>query len=125
MPIPVLFAILIAVGVALWVALRGRPDPEALRRYYDADALVLDVRTPGEFRRRHARRARNIPVDELPQRIGELGDPGRIVVYCASGMRSARAAGVLRSAGFDVLDMGRISAFPEDLVEVRPNNAPV
>ncbi len=125
MPIPVLLAVLFAVGFALWWTLRGRPDTEALSAFYEADALVLDVRTPGEFRRRHARNARNIPVDELPSRLDELGEPGRIIVYCASGMRSSRAASLLRDKGFEVLDMGRISAFPEDLVEVRPNNAPV
>ena len=125
MPLPVLFAILIAVGVALWVTLRGRTDTAALESYYTQGALVLDVRTPGEFRRRHARDARNIPVDELQARIGELGDPQKIIVYCKSGMRSARAAGLLREAGFDVLDMSRLTSFPDDYVEVQPNNAPV
>ncbi|MCB9673465.1 MAG: rhodanese-like domain-containing protein [Alphaproteobacteria bacterium] len=121
----VLFAIALAVGAALWLALRPKSDPEALKAFLAKGALVLDVRTPGEFRRLHAKAARNIPVDELERRIEELGAPGPIVVYCASGMRSRRATMILSGRGFEVLDVGRVTAFPPDLLEKLPNNAPV
>lgn len=77
---------------------------------------VLDVRTPGEFAGGHVKGATNIPVDQLGVRLGELGEPGPIVVYCRSGMRSARAAKVLSAAGFEVLDAGGMGRFPADLV---------
>ena len=71
-------------------------------------ALVLDVRTPGEYQSGHYEKARNIPVQELGDRVSELGDKKRaIVVYCASGMRSARAVKILTAAGFtDVTNAG-------------------
>ena len=43
--------------------------------------------------------------------MAEVGDKGKpVVVYCASGMRSASAAGMLRRAGFaDVHDLGAMA----------------
>lgn len=121
----VYLALGVAVLFALFYAMRSKPDSEALAGFVDRKALVVDVRTPGEFRRLHAKRARNIPVDELEDRIGELGEPGPIIVYCASGMRSRRARGVLEQAGFEVLDMGGINNWPKDDLEKRPNDAPI
>lgn len=70
-------------------------------------ALLLDVRTAEEFRDRHLDGAVNIPLQELSARIRELGAKERpIVVYCRSGARSATAAGIMKSAGYDVLDIG-------------------
>jgi len=70
-------------------------------------ALLLDVRTPDEYGGGHVNGAKNIPVDQLPVRLGEVGPTTRpVVVYCRSGARSARAAGVLRAAGYEVVDIG-------------------
>jgi phage shock protein E len=72
-------------------------------------ALLLDVRTPEEFRDRHLDGALNIPVQELAGRVGELGAKERpIVVYCRSGARSAMAAILMKKAGYEVVDMGGI-----------------
>ncbi len=70
--------------------------------------LVVDVRTPGEFSRGAYPGAVNIPVDELPARLAELGqDPARdITVYCASGARSAYAEGLLKQVGFTKVTNG-------------------
>ena len=72
-------------------------------------ALLLDVRTPEEFRDRHLEGAVNIPVQELATRISELGAKGSpVVIYCRSGARSASAATLMKSAGYEVLDIGGI-----------------
>lgn len=67
------------------------------------DAVVVDVREPGEFKSGHIPNARNIPVGQIGERTKELeklkGKP--IVLTCASGNRSTTAAGVLRKAGFE------------------------
>lgn len=80
-------------------------------------AMLLDVRTPEEFRSGHLRGAVNIPVQELADRIDEI-DADRVVVYCRSGARSARAAQMLRAAGKEVLDIGTMARWgkPEDIV---------
>lgn len=72
-------------------------------------ALVLDVRTPGEYQSGHYTKAVNIPVQELQARLAEVGNDKKrpVVVYCASGMRSAQAARILTAAGFtDVTNAG-------------------
>ncbi len=72
-------------------------------------ALLLDVRSPEEFRDRHLEGAMNIPVQELTTRVRELGAKERpIVVYCRSGARSASAATFMKSVGYKVLDIGGI-----------------
>ena len=63
--------------------------------------LVVDVRTPMEFTMGAYPGAINISLDDLPSRVDELGDHDReIVVYCASGARSAYAARVLAQMGY-------------------------
>ena len=74
-------------------------------------AMTLDVRTPAEYQSGHYTGAKNIPLQELEGRLAELGDKNRaIVIYCASGMRSAKAAHILTGAGFaDVTNAGGLS----------------
>lgn len=105
----------IVVGtVLLFGFLRGsKASTEQVAEHLAAGALVVDVRTPGEFAGGHVKGALNVPVSDLERRLGELGAPGKVVVYCASGMRSARAAKFLKSKGFEVLDAGTASAFPK------------
>lgn len=75
-------------------------------------ALLVDVRTPGEFASGHVAGAVNIPLSQLGDRLSELGDRGDpIEVYCRSGNRSSRAAGLLAGYGFtSVTDLGSLSA---------------
>jgi rhodanese-related sulfurtransferase len=71
---------------------------------YDG-ALVLDVRTPDEAQAGVIEGALHISVDDLRQRWGELETeltPGRkVVVYCATGLRSYIACRILKSRGYD------------------------
>jgi phage shock protein E len=84
------------------------------KRKVEGGATLLDVRTREEFAQGHLPGATNIPVQQLGQRLGELGPPEReVVVYCAVGGRSAAASELLRRAGFrDVLDLGAMSNWP-------------
>jgi adenylyltransferase/sulfurtransferase len=61
---------------------------------------VVDVREPHEAAACRIRGATLIPIGELPSRINELDRDRLIVVHCQSGGRSARAAHLLRAAGF-------------------------
>jgi NADPH-dependent 2,4-dienoyl-CoA reductase/sulfur reductase-like enzyme/rhodanese-related sulfurtransferase len=64
--------------------------------------IVVDVRTPEEFEEGAYPEALNIPLDELMERYGELGNNAsrEITVYCASGARSAYAQRVLMQIGY-------------------------
>ena len=70
------------------------------------EVQLIDVRNPGEFEDGTIEDATNVPVGQLPTRIGEL-DPERCtVVFCAGGYRSSVAASLLRRNGFeDVSDI--------------------
>ena len=70
-------------------------------------AKLLDVRTPGEFSSGHIEGAINIPVQQLEARLSELDKVQPVVVYCASGARSAAAMRTMKSEGFaQVYDLG-------------------
>ena len=62
--------------------------------------LVLDVRTTGEFATGHIPGSLNIPVNELPTRLGELQPARATVCVCGSGIRSIQAGETLLDAGF-------------------------
>ena len=79
----------------------------------ELERLVIDVRTPGEFRSGAFPDAVNIPLDDLMSGRGDLGEDTdrEIIVYCATGARSAYAQQVLMSRGFsNVKNGGGISA---------------
>lgn len=63
-------------------------------------AIILDVRTPGEYAGGHIKGSLNIPVDQLKNKLGSLKKDKAIITCCASGMRSASARGILRASGF-------------------------
>ena len=66
------------------------------------DKLVLvDVREPQEYEINRIPGSVLIPLGEIPRRYEELGDKdGLVVTQCKSGVRSAKAAAFLRTAGF-------------------------
>ena len=75
--------------------------------------IVVDVRTPEEFEDGAYPDAINIPLDELMERLEELGDntAREIIVYCASGARSAYAQRSLTQVGYsNVKNGGGIAA---------------
>lgn len=63
---------------------------------------VLDVRQTNEFADEHIPGATNIPLHELPERLGDV-PAGTVWVHCASGYRSSIATSYLDRAGHDVV----------------------
>jgi rhodanese-related sulfurtransferase len=68
----------------------------------DSSLVILDVRTPEEFAQGHVPGAKNIPHDQLLNRIAELAaaKDKEIVLYCRSGRRAGMAADTLQANGF-------------------------
>jgi len=75
---------------------------QATQMLNQGKVLVLDVREPEQFAAGHLRDARNIPLKELAQRVGELDKfKGKnVIVVCQSGTQTAKAEGILKKAGF-------------------------
>lgn len=100
---------LIGAGVTI-VALVGCAGTSADLGAIDlADAVVIDVRTPGEFAERRLDGAVNLSLETgaLSTALPTL-DPDRdYVVYCRSGRRSEVAADLMRAAGIEnLVDLG-------------------
>ncbi len=74
--------------------------------------VIVDVRTREEFMGGAFPEAVNIPLDDIMANRADLGEPNReIIVYCASGARSAYAKQILESRGFsNVKNGGGIAA---------------
>lgn len=64
-------------------------------------AIILDVRTVGEFKGGHVKGSINIPLNELSSQMSKLKKTTPIIACCASGMRSSSATSLLKSNGFD------------------------
>lgn len=78
-----------------------------LTQLQSAGAWVIDVRTNGEYISGHIPNALNIPLDQLSQAADTWSTSQPVVVYCATGARSAEAATLLAGGGFrEVYDLG-------------------
>ena len=75
---------------------------EAAELIQNEQPIILDVRTPNEYKRGHLHKSVLIPVQELQNRFKELGnDKDReILIYCATGNRSTVASKILIDSGF-------------------------
>ncbi len=66
-------------------------------------AIILDVRSKGEYEGGHIKGSINIALDQLPNNLSKLKDKNRpIITCCASGMRSASAKSILLSNGYKI-----------------------
>ena len=96
-------------------------SPQEARRIMEQtdDFILLDVRTPSEYRQIRIDGAKLLPVDEIGQRaLKELPDKHiPILVYCQSGMRASNAVKILTKMGYtDVVSFGGIMNWPYETV---------
>jgi len=73
---------------------------EALRLWQNKEAVIVDVRTPAEYREGHIPGVVNIPLDELEKRKNEVPKDKKVVLICRTGNRSAEGTRLLRGSGF-------------------------
>ena len=93
-------------GIDAWKA-EGREidtlesvSPETLAQKIDEDALVFDVRKPGEYTSEHVANVPSTPLDFLNDHIAEFPTDKDFYVYCAGGYRSVIASSILKARGF-------------------------
>jgi rhodanese-related sulfurtransferase len=82
-------------------------DVKALNGKLADIPILVDVRTPGEYSEGHVPGAVNIPLDELPGRVGELEQykEGEVHLVCRSGARSSKAAQLLAGEGYQAVNV--------------------
>jgi len=69
-------------------------------------AIIVDVRTTGEYSNGHLKKSINIPLDKLSSQLSKLKKDKVIITCCASGMRSASAKSILKSNGYEAHNGG-------------------
>ena len=107
---PILIIVAIVV-VVIFLKQSGQISAKDALSYLKQGAMVIDVRSPGEFGSGHLPNAINIPLDEisaaLPQRVGDKNQV--LLLHCQSGMRSAIAAKKLKGMGYTkVFNLGSL-----------------
>ena len=117
--IPIL--ILAAVVAVVFVLKKaGQISAKDAVAHLKSGALVIDVRTPGEFSSGHLPNALNFPLDEietaLPRRFKDKSQV--LLLHCLSGMRSGVAQGKLKRLGyasvFNLGSLGRAQTISDD-----------
>lgn len=88
-------------------------DGAAAKALVAAGAQLIDVRSEGEYSGGHIDGATNIPIDRLADSLAQIKKDKPVIVYCAAGVRAGRAATLLANAGYDVRNLGSMSAWPQ------------
>lgn len=100
----VILLLLIVFVVKRFLPVKGITNitvQEAKDKFKDKTVQFIDVRTPGEYQSNHQRMFKNIPLFELSKKASSLDREKETVIICQSGMRSAKAARVLKKQGFE------------------------
>ncbi len=87
--------------------IRSRGNKQNISEMVDKGAMIIDVRSTGEYAGGHIKGSKNIHLDQLQNRIGEVkAFDAPVITCCASGIRGGSAANVLRKHGVDVMNGG-------------------
>jgi len=100
----IFFWILLAAGLAVILSLKKLAVVEAAKagHFIKQGAVVVDVRSPEEYRRRHLPGAINIPLSQLraeaPRHLPDREQA--VLLHCLSGGRSGMARRILKQMGY-------------------------
>ena len=80
---------------------------ESITDFIEKGAVIIDVRTVGEYKEGHIKGSKNIPLDTISSKIEEIKKLNKpVIACCRSGMRSAQATSILKQNGIEVLNGG-------------------
>jgi rhodanese-related sulfurtransferase len=70
-------------------------------------AIIIDVRSAGEYKSGHISGSRNYPLDSIRTKVAELKKLNKpVITVCRSGARSGMAKTILKTAGIEVYNGG-------------------
>ncbi|MFY0645050.1 MAG: rhodanese-like domain-containing protein [Bacteroidia bacterium] len=70
-------------------------------------AVIVDVRTKGEFASGHVKGSKNIPLNNIDGKLNQIKSWNKpVIACCASGMRSASATGIMKRNGIEAYNGG-------------------
>ncbi len=78
-----------------------------IQEFQSRNAIILDVRSKGEYQGGAIPGSKNIPLQQLSVRMNEIKKWNKpVITCCASGVRSGSAASILRSNGVEAMNGG-------------------
>lgn len=87
--------------------LMGGGEQADLKPIKEAGAVLIDVRTPGEFASGHAKGSINIPLGEIARRVDDIKAMNKpAILCCRSGNRSGSATSILKAQGVEAYNGG-------------------
>jgi phage shock protein E len=102
------------MGLLSMLGLSGKS--ETIKEFIDKGAVIIDVRTPGEFQGGHIQGSKNIPLNTIGNQIDSIKKLNKpVIACCASGMRSAQATSILKSNGIEAMNGGGWSSLQNKL----------
>lgn len=98
--------LMVLIGLLVWrlrpiKGVRNITTAKLKNELGNKDKQYIDVRTPGEFKSNSIKSFKNIPLDQLSSKASSLSLEKEVIVICQSGLRSAKAAKILKSLGFN------------------------
>jgi len=89
------------------------PEPVDVVQLKKEGSIIIDVRTPQEFKGGKLKGAKNFPVQTIHQNIDKIKKLNKnnktVILYCRSGGRAGRALGILRKNGIEAVNAGGYS----------------
>lgn len=85
----------------------GKKKKQMIQEVLTNGAVIIDVRSEGEFQQGHVKGSVNMPLPTITGQINKIiGMKKPVVLCCASGMRSGSATSILKSAGIECYNGG-------------------
>lgn len=78
-----------------------------IKEFQSRGAVIIDVRTPGEYQQGAISGSKNISLQIIASKINDIKKLNKpVITCCASGMRSGSAASILKSNGIEAINGG-------------------
>lgn len=91
---------------------------EEIKKFYTRGAIIIDVRTKGEFEMGAIPGSKNIPLQVIDAKIKDIKKLNRpIITCCASGMRSGSATSILNGHGIETINGGGWKSLNQNLAQ--------
>ncbi|WP_034061578.1 rhodanese-like domain-containing protein [Lacinutrix jangbogonensis] len=89
---------------------------DKIKDFQSRGALILDVRTKGEYDQGSITGSKNIPLQVINSKINDIKKLNKpVITCCASGMRSSSAASILKAQGIEAINGGGWSSLSKKL----------
>jgi len=108
---PYILLIALASGLMLlWPNLTRRPAQAvgvsaAVQMVNRSQGVLLDVRPPEQYKTGTIAQARNLPAEQLTQKLASLPKNKPLIIFCGQGSESAKIAAQLRKQGLDAVSL--------------------